>query len=100
MRGFTRARARTHAHARMHTHARTPLPPLQQVKIGQILHVPASHFPDEVAPACGYWVGTAIKTPDGGTGDVGIFVEGEGDNADEIFTQPHAVAAWWVVGHV
>ena len=61
-----------------------------------MLHIPASFYPDEEAPPCGYWLGKAVKTKKGGLGDVGIMVTDE-DGDEYIITQPHSIAAAWVV---
>ena len=68
--------------------------PAQSLKInlGVTVHIPASVFPNEKCPPCGYWSGSTVKTSKGGASDVGILVQG-----DEVFTRPIAEAAMWVV---
>jgi hypothetical protein len=55
---------------------------LDKLKIGAIVHVPSSAFPNDPAPPEGYWIGKLCNTLQGGTGDIGVHIEGE-----EIFTQ-------------
>ena len=62
------------------------------VKCGVTVHVPASVFPDEPAPECGYWVGVTKATSLGGKGDIGVQCAGE-----DLFTWPRSEVAQWVV---
>jgi hypothetical protein len=75
---------------RMDENART-LSLLDSVKVGQLVHIPHSVFPDEDAPPRGYWMGKICKTKKGGTGDVGIHIEGE-----EIFTRSRLEVVKWL----
>ena len=65
---------------------------LDKVKIGKVVHIPADVFPDEEAPAEGYWVGKTVQTTLGGNGNVGILVEGE-----EVFTRSRIEVVDWIV---
>lgn len=65
---------------------------LDKVKIGKVVHVPHSVFPEEPAPPEGYWVGKTVSTSLGGTGDIGIQIPG-----DDLFTRPRAEVADWLV---
>ena len=62
------------------------------VKLGRIVHVPHSAFPDEDEPENGFWEGKTVRTKAGGPLDVGILIEGE-----EVFTWPMVEVATWVV---
>ena len=64
-----------------------------KINLGVTVHIPASVFPNEKCPPCGYWTGSTVKTSKGGASDVGIRVQGD----DEVFTRPIAEAAMWVV---
>jgi hypothetical protein len=62
------------------------------VKLGRIVHVPHSAFPDEDEPENGFWPGKTVRTNAGGPLDVGILIDGE-----EVFTRPMTEVALWVV---
>ena len=62
------------------------------VKVGVVVHIPHSVFPEEERPQLGYWVGKTVKTNLGGMSDIGIKVVG-----DPIFTRPMCEVADWVV---
>ena len=64
---------------------------LDRLKIGKVVHIPHSVFPDEPVPPEGYWVGKLCKTNKGGMGDIGIHIEGE-----EIFTRPRLEVTGWL----
>ena len=67
---------------------------LQVCKIGKTVHIPYEAFKDDgyQPPTGGYWVGKLVNTRQGGTGDVGISVEGE-----PLFTRSLKEVAKWVV---
>ena len=56
------------------------------------MHVPASTFPDYKAPPGGFWTGKIVRTKKGGTGDVGIKIQGE-----ELFTWSAVQVRNWLV---
>jgi hypothetical protein len=59
-----------------------PLP--SKVKMGVVVHIPHSVFPEEKRPELGYWVGKTVYTSAaGGRLDVGILAQGE----KEVFTR-------------
>ena len=64
---------------------------LDTLKVGRVVHIPHSVFPDEDAPPNGFWIGKICKTLKGGMGDVGIHIEGE-----EIFTRPRLEVIKWL----
>lgn len=64
-----------------------------EVKIGKVVHIPHSAFPEYACPQGGYWKGKTVRTKHGGEDDVGVRVDGEAD----IFTQPKEVVATWLV---
>jgi hypothetical protein len=62
------------------------------IKIGQVVHIPTSIFPDEAdAPECGYWMGKTVRTKGGGMNDIGIRIPNE-----EVFTRPRSEVATWI----
>ena len=63
-----------------------------KVRINKKVHIPKSVFPEHKAPKCGYWVGKTCATSRGGTGDIGIHIEGE-----PIFTRSMEEVAGWLV---
>ena len=65
---------------------------LDKVKIGKVVHVPHSVFPQWPAPPEGYWVGKTVSTSLGGSGDIGIQIPG-----DDLFTRPRSEVADWLV---
>ena len=67
------------------------MPPVK-LKLGEVVHIPASAFPNEELPEGGFWVGKTVKTKKGGEWDIGILVPGE-----KIFTRPMAEVASWLV---
>ena len=77
---------------RMNDNMRTLLS-LDDLKVGKVVHIPQSAFPDEAAPPEGYWVGKVCKTKKGGMGDVGIRIEGE-----DIFTRSRLEVVKWLPG--
>ena len=54
--------------------------------------MPASTFPDYKAPPGGFWTGKIVRTKKGGTGDVGIKIQGE-----ELFTWSAVQVRNWLV---
>ena len=75
----------------------SPLQPLVKVpnvkvKVGLVVRVPRSVFPDEPPPRHGYWTGRTVATKRGGATDIGIQCDGE----DFVFTRPKAEVAGWV----
>ena len=44
--------------------------PFVQVKLGEIVHIPHTTFPDEDMPAGGFWIGKTVKTKHGGAHDI------------------------------
>lgn len=64
---------------------------LDVLKIGTIVHVPQSAFPNDPAPPAGYWIGKLCRTKQGGTSDMGVHIPGE-----PIFTQPMATLVAWL----
>ena len=67
---------------------------IEKCKIGKSVKIPHSAFPEEDEPNGGFWMGKIVKTAQGGTGDVGIHIEGE-----PIFTRPLPAHAWrWLLG--
>ena len=64
---------------------------LDLVKVGMVVHIPASTFPDEEPPAVGYWVGKTVSTRAGGAADIGIKVDGE-----PLFTRPRSEVVDWL----
>ena len=67
---------------------------LDQVKVGMVVHIPAITFPNEEAPADGYWVGKTVNTKAGGAADIGIKVGGE-----PVFTRSRAEVQHWLVSN-
>jgi hypothetical protein len=65
---------------------------LDKCKIGRVVSIPHTVFPDEPEPAGGCWMGKLVKTSLGGTQDVGILIEGE-----PIFTRPRSEVVDWLV---
>jgi hypothetical protein len=65
---------------------------LDAVRVGRVVHIPASVFPDEEAPAEGYWVGKTVSTSQGGSADIGIKVSSE-----PVFTRPRVEVYKWLV---
>ena len=57
------------------------------------MHVPAVTFPKDKAPPSGFWTGNIVRTTKGGTGDVGIKINGE----NEVFTWLGLKARDWLV---
>ena len=66
--------------------------PNVKVKVGLVVRVPSSVFPDEPPPRHGYWTGRTVATKRGGATDIGIQCDGE----DFVFTRPKAEVAGWV----
>ena len=69
------------------------VPPPLKVKLGVVVHIPHSVFPEETRPELGYWVGKTVFTNKGGALDVGILAQGE----DEVFTRSLAEVVKWIV---
>ena len=55
--------------------------------------MPADTFKDYKAPPSGFWTGKIVRTSKGGTGDVGIKINGE----NEVFTWLGLKARDWLV---
>jgi hypothetical protein len=69
------------------------VPHSTKVKLGVVVHIPHSVFPEEARPELGYWVGKTVYTSKGGRLDVGILAQGE----EEVFTRPLAEVVKWIV---
>ena len=65
---------------------------LDKVRVGMTIAIPHTIFPDEPEPEGGFWMGKTVRTLLGGTGDIGISIEGE-----EVFTRPRAEVLDWIV---
>ena len=65
---------------------------IDKCRIGKEVAIPHKVFPDEPKPPGGCWMGKLVKTMQGGTGDVGIQIEGE-----PIFTRPREEVVGWLV---
>ena len=67
------------------------------MKVGVVVHIPASVFPEEPAPPNGFWIGKTVRTKKGGALDVGILCDGDKHISKNIFTRLMAEVAGWVV---
>ena len=65
---------------------------MELVKVGMVVHIPAITFPEEEAPADGYWVGKTVSTRAGGSADIGIRV-----GSEPVFTRPRSEVLHWIV---
>ena len=65
---------------------------ISKLKIGLVVAVPHSVFPNEPVPEGGCWMGKTVSTTQGGTGDIGIWIPGE-----DVFTRPRFEVADWLV---
>ena len=65
---------------------------MEIVKVGMVVHIPATIFPEEEAPADGYWVGKTVSTRAGGAADIGIRV-----GSEPVFTRPRSEVLHWIV---
>ena len=65
---------------------------IEKCKIGTLVAIPHSVFPEEAEPAGGCWMGKIVKTSLGGTKDVGILIKGE-----QVFTRARTEVVDWVV---
>ena len=66
---------------------------ITKVKIGKVVHIPASVFPKDKPPKEGFWTGKVVYTKNGGENDAGIRIADE-----DIFTRPKLEVAGWLVG--
>jgi hypothetical protein len=65
---------------------------IMKCRIGRSVAIPHTIFPDEPEPPDFFWMGKIVQTSLGGTGDVGIKVEGE-----RVFTRARSEVVNWLV---
>ena len=65
---------------------------IMKCTIGRSVAIPHTIFPNEPEPPGFFWMGKIVETPLGGTGDVGIKVEGE-----RVFTRPRSEVVNWLI---